>query len=101
MAYARRPNAKQCGAATVGTSSSVIVPENASRLRITICNNSANDVTLALRTSNGLTPAGPTAVLNAGIVLKANGGSWSDDAYTGPIAAIAATSSVSVGVTEI
>lgn len=100
MAYSRRPSVKQCGAVAVTTGSTTIVPDNPSRLRITICNNSASDVTLAFRVSNGLTPTGPVAVANAGIVVKASGGSWSDDSYTGPIAAIA-SAAVSVGVVEV
>lgn len=100
MAYPRRPSVKQCGAVAVTTSSTVIVPENLARLRITICNNSASDVTLALRVSGGLASAAPTAVANAGIVVKASGGSWSDDSYVGPIAAIA-SAAVSVGVVEV
>jgi hypothetical protein len=101
MAYLRRPNAKRSNAASVTTSSSIIVTDNPSRLRITITNNSTNDVSLKLRVSAGAgTPADPTAVANEGIVLKANGGSWTEDAYTGPVAAIAGAA-VSVAVTEI
>lgn len=102
MAYPRRRNVHLSGHAAVTAASTVIVPEWAARLRITITNNSAQDVSLKLRVSAGVgTPADPTAVVNDGIVLKASGGSWTEDAYTGPIAAISASGTVAVAVTEI
>jgi hypothetical protein len=100
MAYPRRQNAHISDGADVTTSSAVIVEEFPQRLELTIVNTHATvDVSLKLRTTADA-GADPTAVAGDGILLKANGGSWTTTSYTGPVAAIAASAST-VGVTEI
>jgi hypothetical protein len=96
----RRPSARVCGGVNVTTSSQVLVEEYSSRSELTITNNSDNDVSLALRVANGVNSADPTAVADDGIVLKANGGSWTTNSYTGPVAMIAGAAS-RVAVTDI
>lgn len=61
------------GSATIGATDAQIVPANASRRGLIICNNSANRVHLGL---------GNTAVSGKGIYLAANSGVWVMDAYT-------------------
>jgi len=91
------PNAQNAGSSvTVGTSSTLIVNYNPDRLVCTIVNNGLTDVYLA---------KGSPAQTNSGILLKANGGSYSfgrgtDDKYTGPIYGISSASDVVV-VTEV
>lgn len=105
MAHPRRPIAKTSGGADVVTTSAIIVPDNPSRLALTITNNSDADVSLELATGSTPQPATTAnllAVVNEGIVLKANGGTWSTTSYTGPVAAITAgVGTKRVGVVEI
>lgn len=102
MSLPRRPSAKQCGGFNVTNASQVAVADNPSRLELVVTNNSAVDISLGLRIANGLSPTGPTAVANDGIVLKASGGSWATTAYTGPVAAIAGVAGPSrLAITEI
>lgn len=61
------------------TSSTVVVTPNTSRLEVTIVNDSDTVIYLRLGTS---------AVMNSGIRLNANGGSFTTDKYTGQINAI-------------
>lgn len=60
--------------ALVGASSSVLITQNISRVGLTLVNLSSSTVYLGL--SNN------AAVLNAGIVLLPNGGSWTMDEYS-------------------
>ena len=85
----RRRSARFSGGVNVTTASQVLVPDNPSRIELSITNNDVVDVSLALRVANGLSTGNPVAVANDGIVLKANGGSWTTTTYTGPVAFIA------------
>lgn len=100
----RRPIAKTCGGADVTAASAIIVADNPSRIRLVITNNSDADVSLELATGSTPQPATSAnllAVANEGVVLKANGGSFADDSYTGPVAAITATGTKRVAVLEV
>lgn len=98
----RRPSARVSGGVNVTAASQVLVTEYVSRSELTITNNSANDVSLGLRVSSGTNSVDPTAVLGDGIVVKANGGSWTTNSYTGPVAMIAAVAGPSrVAVTDV
>lgn len=67
--------------ATIGGTSAAVVPANAQRVEVTICNDHATQIAyLAL---------GATAVLNQGIRLAPAGGSYTTQAFTGAINAIA------------
>lgn len=72
---------------------------NPSRCEITIVNDGANVVYLALNTTDGTST--PTATTTSGIRLNASGGSWTSNAYIGPVAAIAVTGATNVTVAEI
>lgn len=81
-AHAQRGTANDPnGAATIGGSSAEVVPANDARCEVTVCNTHA--------TQDAFLSLGATAVLNEGIFLKADGGSYSTGAYTGAINAIA------------
>lgn len=92
--------AKQSTAVSVGASSVTLAPANAARCEITVVNDHATQVLyLTLNTTDGSTV--PTAVVNSGIRLNAAGGSWTSNAYLGPIAAIATGATTPALVTEI
>lgn len=92
--------AKTCGQVSVGAASATIVQANNARSEITICNDHATQVAyLMLNTTDGTTV--PTALANQGIRLSAAGGSWTSNAYTGPIAAIATGAATVLTVSEI
>ena len=94
--------AKTSGTVSVGTSSGTIVPANISRRELTIVNDHATQIVyLALNTADGSGGTVPTAVANSGIRLNAAGGSWTTNAYKGPVAAIASGASTGVTVAEI
>ena len=79
---------------TIGTSSTEILVANAARLYAIIVNNSSSSVYLAL---------GVDAVLNKGIRINANGGSYeikSDNLFIGAINGISAAGGKNVVVTE-
>lgn len=79
---------------SVTTSSTTLVAANAARVEITICNmDVTNYVCLRLGAS--------AAVLDEGIRINANGGSYTTNAYTGEIRAIAKTATCLVGISEI
>lgn len=59
--------------AGVGTASEVIVPENLSRVGLTIVNISDQTIYIGI---------GQTSTLQAGIVLTPGGGAWSMDEYS-------------------
>lgn len=102
MSSPRRPNAKQSGGFDVLVTSSIAVPENPQRVELILTNNGANDISLKLRSSAGVgKPADPTAVANDGIVLKAGSPPFRIASYTGPVAAIAATATTRLAVTEL
>lgn len=109
MAVSSNPNrsaniAKTSGAVSVPTSAGgiQIVAENKSRAEITIFNDGANVVYLTLATAeSGASAANPTPVTASGIRLNANGGSWTTNAYTGPVYGIAVTGATNVTVVEI
>lgn len=99
MAYPRADVAKTSGTANVTTASAVAVAANPSRLELTIVNNSDTDVTLTFSTAPNVNP---TAVAGSGIVLKANGGSYTTTSYIGAIAAIhAGTGTKVLSVNEV
>lgn len=87
-------------AVSVDAASEVVVAANISRRELTIVNDHATQlVYLALNTTDGTTV--PTAVLNSGIRLNAAGGSWTTNAYKGPVAGIATGAATVVTVAEI
>lgn len=67
------------GTANVTTSSTTPIAANAARLEITLVNDSDTIIYIAL---------GEAAVLNSGIRLNANGGSYTTGRYTGDVRAI-------------
>lgn len=91
--------AKTSGAVSVGTSSTTVLSANDARVEVTITNDGTNIVYLQLNTTDGTTV--PTAVASQGIRLAASGGSWTTNAYTGPVAGIALTGATTVTVCEI
>lgn len=107
MAVSSNPNrqanaANTSGAVSVGTTDTAVLAENHSRAEVTICNDGANVVYLQLATVRSGSSASPkAAVVGQGVRLNANGGSWTSNAYTGPIQGIAVTGATSVTVVEI
>lgn len=94
--------AKTSGPATVTGSTALLVASNISRRELTIVNDHATQIVyLALNTADGSGATTPTAALNAGIRLNAAGGSWTTNAYKGPVAAIATGAGTGVTVAEI
>lgn len=94
--------AKTSGLGTVGGTTGTLVAANISRRELTIVNDHATQIVyLALNTTDGSGGTVPTAVLNSGIRLNAAGGSWTTNAYKGPIAAIATGAGTGVTVVEI
>jgi hypothetical protein len=91
--------AKTSGTISVGTSSTTVCAANISRRELTIVNDGANVIYLALNTTDGSTV--PTAAASNGIRLAATGGSWTTNAYKGPVAGIALTGATAVTVAEI
>lgn len=88
------------GTISVGAASGTIVASNISRRELTVVNDHATQIVyLALNTTDGSTV--PTAVLNSGIRLNAAGGSWTTNAYKGPVAGIATGAATGVTVAEI
>lgn len=93
-------SAKQSAAGSVGAGSALLVAGNLGRRELTIVNDHATQlVYLALNTTDGTTT--PTAALNSGIRINAAGGSWTTNAYKGPVAAIATGAATLVTVAEI
>jgi len=81
------------GAATIGAASGQVVAANTNRIEVTICNDHATQVAyLAL---------GATAVVNSGIRLNAAGGSYTTNAFTGQINAIATGAGTVLTFTEV
>jgi hypothetical protein len=81
------------GAATIGASSGAVVAANPGRVEVTICNDHATQVAyLAL---------GATAVINSGIRLNAAGGSYTTNAFTGAINAIASGAGTVLTFSEV
>ena len=94
--------AKTSGTVSVGAASGVVVASNISRRELTIVNDHATQIVyLALNTTDGSGGTTPTAALNTGIRLNAAGGSWTTNAYKGPVAAIATGAATGVTVVEI
>lgn len=89
-----RMQANATQAVTVTTSSTAIVSADPGRREITIVNDGANIVYLALQSSG----SAPTAVANSGIRLNASGGSYTTNLFEGAIAGIALTASCVVTV---
>ncbi|MCL6500695.1 MAG: hypothetical protein K6T16_01525 [Candidatus Pacearchaeota archaeon] len=71
--------------ATVGTSSTQVVPSNPNRKGLVLINTSANQISIAF----GANPA----VLNSGITLNANGGTYVMDSFTFTTASVNAIAS--------
>lgn len=92
--------AKASTTVSVGAGSGTVAATNISRRELTIVNDHATQIVyLALNTTDGTTV--PTAVLNSGIRLNAAGGSWTTNAYKGPVAGIATGAATGVTVAEI
>jgi hypothetical protein len=80
-------------AVTIGAADAAIVPTNADRVEVTICNDHATQtVYLAL---------GAAAVANQGIRLNAAGGSYTTQAFTGEIRGIASGAGTVVTFSEV
>jgi hypothetical protein len=78
-------------AISVAVTSTPVLPLNLGRREVTICNDGANIVYLAL---------GITAVANNGIRLTAAGGSYTTNLWEGAINAIALTGTTVLTVAE-
>jgi hypothetical protein len=91
--------AKTSGAVSVATTTTTVVQANVGRRELTITNDGANVIYLALNTGDGTTV--PAAVANSGVRLAATGGSWTTNAYKGPVAGIALTGATVVTVIDI
>lgn len=94
----RRQKAQVSGSANVTSASSIVLPRNTNMIERTIVNTGATDVSLQLETSLGVNP---TAVAGQGVFLKANGGSWSTNVFSGAIAAIVASGTGTLAITEV
>lgn len=80
-------------AVSVGAASTEVAAANPDRAEITVQNDHATQIVyLAL---------GATAVANEGIRLNAAGGSWTSQAFTGAVNAIATGAATGVLVTEV
>lgn len=79
---------------SVGTSSSVIVPANGDRIELNVINDHATQI-VYLRLDGG------PAVVGQGIRLNAAGGSWTTQAYQGPVSAIATGVATGVTIAEV
>lgn len=92
--------AKTSGAVSALVTTTTVVNGNISRRELTVVNDHATQVVyLALNTTDGTTV--PTAVANSGIRLNAAGGSWTTNAYKGPVAAISVGGTSVLTVAEI
>lgn len=92
--------AKTSGAASVLITTTTVVAANLSRRELTIVNDHATQVVyLMLNTTDGTTV--PTAVANSGIRLNAAGGSWTTNAYKGPVGGISVGGTSVVTIAEI
>lgn len=80
-------------AVSVGAASAEVAAANADRAEITVQNDHATQVVYL--------KLGATAVANQGIRLNAAGGSWTSQAYTGAVNAIATGAATPVLVTEV
>lgn len=91
------------GAVSALITSTTVVSNNISRRELTIVNDHASQIVyLALNTTDGsAAPTVPTAVANTGIRLNAAGGSWTTNAYKGPVAAISVGGTSVLTVAEI
>jgi len=76
----------------VGATDTTILASNADRKKAIIVNDSDEVIYLNLSA---------TAVMNEGIRLNANGGSYIEEMYTGEISGICASGSKNVTITEI
>lgn len=92
--------AKTSGAVSALITTTTVVAANISRRELTIVNDHATQVVyLALNTTDGSTV--PTAVANSGLRLNAAGGSWTTNAYKGPVAAISVGGTSVLTVVEV
>ena len=94
----RRDIAKTSDSVSVGTSDTLVLANNPARQELSIVNDGANVVYLMLRTQVGVTNP---AVLNKGIRLNANGGTYTTNSYSGEVRGIASTGATVVTVVEI
>jgi len=90
-------NAKESSASsntkvTVGNTPTTVIASNSDRRFVVIVNDSDEDVYLNLSA---------TAVINEGIRINANGGSYIEDIYTGAISGICASGGKNVTVAEV
>ena len=92
--------AKTSGAVSALITTTTVAAANISRRELTVVNDHATQIVyLALNTTDGSTV--PTAVANQGIRLNAAGGSWTTNAYKGPVAAISVGGTSVLTVAEI
>lgn len=89
--------ARVSDAVNVGTGSTPVLDADVSRRTVILTNDGANIIYVALQT----TDQPPTAVVNKGLRLNANGGTVTLDEFTGAIAAIALTGATNLCVVEI
>lgn len=88
------------GAVSALITTTTVVNANISRRELTVVNDHATQVVyLALNTTDGSTV--PAAVANSGVRLNAAGGSWTTNAYKGPVAAISVGGTSVLTVLEI
>ena len=96
--------ARASTAVSVLTSSTVVAGNNPGRLSITVVNDGSFTVYLDLATDQmeqNDDPIAPTATANSGIRLNANGGSWTETEYSGPVAGIASGGTSVCTVAEV
>lgn len=97
MAFAQQSGSSTEARITKGkfaakTESKELVKANGDRLELIVSNEGAKDVWLSL---------GSTAVAKEGIYLKASGGTWTCDSYSGAVFAITASEESNVCYAEI
>lgn len=79
--------------AATSTTSSTVVASNPQRVEVTICNDDATNIVYL-----GL---GTTAIASKGVRLNAAGGSYTTQAFTGAINAVAAAGTPTLTIVEI
>lgn len=79
-------------AVSVGAADTSIVAANQKRVEVTVCNDSANIIYLAL---------GSAAAINQGVRVNASGGSYTTSAFTGEIRGWATVGASTAVVSEI
>lgn len=80
------------GKLVIKTESKELLKENLDRIELIVSNEGAKDAWLSL---------GSAAVAKEGIYLKAAGGSWTSNAYLGPVFVVAAEGESNICYAEI